>query len=147
MPAIARRAVLIVLACSALARADALSEIVDLVAGMAAGLANDRPDEFMNGFDRDMPDYGKIRANVTALVAEAEVTSSVQPVKDEGDASRHSIDLDWLLQIKSRAADAGPLVRRQQVVHCELVKEKKRWRIVSLTPVDFFAPAKFSESK
>jgi hypothetical protein len=38
-------------------------------------------------------------------------------------------------------------VERQQIVHAELVKQKKRWRIVSIAPLDFFEPAKFSQSK
>ena len=51
---------------------------------------------------------------------------------------RASIDLDWVLEIRSLEQD-GPLVRRREVVHCELRKEKKQWKIVALKPIDFFA--------
>ena len=43
-------------------------------------------------------------------------------------------------EIRSLEQD-GPLVRRREVVHCELRKEKKHWKIVALKPIDFFAPA------
>ena len=147
MPVIARRAVLIALLGCAACRADALSEISDLLGDMAAALADNNPAGFMKGFSRDFPGYDKIRDSVTALAQQAELTSSIEPIKNEGDDTKHSVDFDWLLQIKSRVGDSGPAIRREQVIHCEFVKEKKHWRIVSLTPIDFFAPAKLTESK
>lgn len=111
---------------------------------MAAALSEINVPQFMDAFDKDMPDYDRIRAGVAALVNQAEVASSVEPLKDEGDESKRTVDLDWYLEIRSLAPD-GPLVRRRQVVHCELRKEKKRWKIVSLKPLDFFAPAKLDQ--
>lgn len=138
MPAIARRALLIALLSCAAARADAMSEIADLLGDMASALADNNPAGFMKGFSREMPDYDKLRDYVTALAQQAELTSAIEPVKNDGDNAKHSVDFDWLLQIKSRVGDSGPAPRREQVVHVELVKEKKHWRIVSLTPHRFF---------
>jgi hypothetical protein len=126
--------------------ADAHSAVVDLFASMASALANDNAAGFMNGFDKNMPDYGKLSSYIEGLIAQAEVTSSIDPTSDEGDDSKRSVDLDWTLQIRSREL-SGPLVQREQTVHAELVKQKKHWRIVSITPLDFFAPAKFTPSK
>jgi hypothetical protein len=95
----------------------------------------------MDAFDKDMPDYGQVKAGVTALLSQSDVTSSVEPLSDEGDDSKRTVDLDWYLEIKSLLPD-GPLVRRREVVHCELRKEKKHWKIVALKPIDFFGPAK-----
>ena len=69
--------------------------------------------------------------------------SDIEPLMEDGNDQKRSIDLDWLLQVRSLAQD-GPLVRRREVVHCELRKEKKHWKIVSLKPLDFFAPAKLA---
>jgi hypothetical protein len=146
MPAIVRNVVVIAVCAGALACAGPHAEIVDLFASMTAALADDNVPGFMNGFDRNMEQYDTLRASIDALVAEAEVTSAIESVKDAGDEEKRSVDLDWTLQIRSRQA-AGPLVQRQQIVHAELVKQKKHWRIVSIRPLDFFAPAKFSESK
>ena len=147
MPAIARNALVCLLLAAPLAFASAQSEIMDLFGSMAAALADDNADGFIRGFDRNMPGYERLASQIAALIAEAEITSSIQDVKDEGGDAKHSIDLDWILELKSRVGEAGPTLRRQATVHCELVKDKKHWRIVSLTPADFFRAAKFSESK
>jgi hypothetical protein len=66
------------------------------------------------------------------------------PLSDDGDDTSYKIDLDWLLEVRSLEQD-GPLVRRRQVVHCELRKEKKHWKIIALKPLDFFAPAQLGQ--
>ncbi len=146
MRAIVRNLVLIAAGASLAGMADTHADVVDLFASMASALSNDNTAGFMNGFDKNMPDYGQLRDGIAGLIAQAEVTSDIDPVKDEGDETKRSVDLDWTLQIRSREA-SGPLVERRQTVHAELVKEKKRWRIVSISPLDFFEPAKFSQSK
>src|SRR5580704_15992508 len=128
------------LACAALI-ADAHDDVIDLFTSMAAALSEVNAPRFMDAFDKDMPDYGQVKAGVTALLSQSDVTSSVEPLSDEGDDSKRTVDLDWYLEIKSLLPD-GPLVRRREVVHCELRKEKKHWKIVALKPIDFFGPAK-----
>jgi len=124
--------------------ADTHDDVVDLFASMAAALSEINVPQFMDAFDKDMPDYGKLKGAVTALVNQAEVSSSVEPLKDEGDDTRRTVELDWYLEIRSLLPD-GPLVRRREVVHCELQKEKKRWKIVALKPLDFFGAAKLDQ--
>ena len=86
-----------------------------------------------------------------ALVAAPLRPAALRGRREVGAASRA---LEAYLAGDLAAVDAvpvrqasGPLVERQQTVHAELVKQKKRWRIVSITPLDFFEPAKFSQSK
>ena len=122
--------------------ADTHAEIVDLFASMTAALSVDNAAEFMAAFDRDMPDYDKLKAQIGALLDAAETGSDIELVKDDGNESRRSVDLDWYLEMKSRAPGGG-IVRRRQLVHCDLRKEKKHWRVFSISPLDFFAPARF----
>ena len=145
MPAIARNAVLLacLLACCPL-HADSSGDVINLVGSMTAALTEVDVPAFMEAFDRDMPGYGDLKNQVTALVSQAEVASSVEPVQEGGDDSARTIDLDWFLQVRSLIND-GPIVERRQVVHCELRKEKKKWKIVGLKPLDFFAPAKLEK--
>ena len=124
--------------------ADTHADVVDLFASMAAALSEINPPQFMSAFDKDMPDYEKLKAEVAALVKQADISSSVEPLKDEGDETKRNVDLDWYLEIRSLAPD-GPLVRRRDVIHCELRKDKKRWKIVSLKPIEFFAAAKLDQ--
>jgi hypothetical protein len=146
MPAIARNLVIVAMTAAALGFADTHADVVDLFASMTSALSDDNPAGFMAAFDKNMPDYGKLKDFIGALVVQAEITSHVDPIKDEGDESKRSVDLDWTMQIRSRET-SGPMIEREQTIHAELVKQKKHWRIVSISPIDFFAPAKFSLSK
>ncbi len=50
---------------------------------------------------------------------------------DEGDANKHTLDLDWVLEI----GDQAP---RRKVLKCVIEKRGKKWKITALDPVDFF---------
>jgi hypothetical protein len=155
MRAIARntvRAGTLLCLAAVLASADAHDDVMSVVASMAAALTEvdaagtsvvrGNVPEFMAAFSKDMPDYEKLKSNVTALVSEGEISSTVEPLSEEPGDLTYKIDLDWFLQVTSLAPD-GPLVRRREVVHCEFRKEKKHWKIVALKPLDFFAPVTF----
>ena len=124
--------------------ADTHSDIIDVFTAMAAALSDENVPEFMNAFDKDMPGYGKLRTDVTVLTYQAYVSSSVEPLKEEGDDSTRKLDLDWFLQVRS-PLQAGPTVTRREILHCELRKQGKHWKIVSLQPLEFFAPAKLDK--
>jgi hypothetical protein len=143
MPAIVR-SVLLVSIAAALACADAHDDVMEVVTSMAGALTDVNVSKFMSAFSKDMPDYGTLENNVTALVKQADVSSSIQTVSEDGDDQARTIDLDWVLEVRSLEQD-GPIVRRREVIHCELRKEKKHWKIVSLKPLDFFAAAKLGQ--
>jgi|SRR5579871_4231062 len=124
--------------------ADVHGEVVDLFASMTTALSDDNANGFMAAFDKGMPDYDKLNAEINALLEEAELSADIEIVKEQGDAAQRSVDLDWYLEIKSRQVD-GPLIRRREVIHCDLRKEKKDWKITGLSPLGFFAPADFSK--
>ncbi len=63
--------------------------------------------KFMSAFSKDMPDYETLENNVTALVNQAEISSSIQPLTEDGDDQARKIDLDWLLEVRSLEQD-GP---------------------------------------
>ena len=142
MPAIARSLGLLASLAIGGFAADVHDQVVDLFASMAAALTAVNAPQFMAAFDKNMSGYDKLKDQVDALVNQAEISSSVEPLKDEGDDSKRTVELDWYMEIRSVAQD-GPIARRREIVTCELRKEGKRWKIVSLKPVEFFAPAKF----
>jgi hypothetical protein len=124
--------------------ADTHGQVIDLFASMAAALSEINVPQFMDAFDKDMPDYNRLKGAVTSLVNQAEVSSSVEPLTDEGDDTRRTVELDWYLEVRSLLPD-GPIVRRREVVRCELRKQKKHWKIVALKPMEFFGPAKLDQ--
>jgi hypothetical protein len=85
-----------------------------------------------------MPGYGQFEANVIALTEQNEILTSMAPIQEHKQGSELVLELDWLLELRSRQP-SGPLVRRRETVTCRLAKRKKRWRIVALSPLDFFS--------
>jgi hypothetical protein len=153
MAAIGRSAALVFIAI-AFACADAHDDVIAVITSMAGaltevsgngiGTVRGNVPMFMSAFSKDMPDYDTLKSNVGALMNEGEISSTVQPLTEEGDSQTYKIDLDWLLEVRSLEQD-GPLVRKREVVHCEFRKEKKHWKIVALKPLDFFAPVTFGQ--
>ncbi|MDQ6760915.1 MAG: hypothetical protein M3Z32_13765 [Acidobacteriota bacterium] len=123
------------------AQADTHADVVDLFAQMAAALSDDNAPQFMKLFDRNMPNRGQLETQITALLANAEVASSVELINDEGDERKREVEVDWYLELRSRLR-AGPLVQRRSVIQCQLEKQDKHWRVRSLQPVEFFEPSK-----
>ncbi len=111
---------------------------------MTAALTEVNVPDFMAAFDQNMPGYERLKSNIDALANQAEISSSIEPIKNEGDDAERVVVLDWYLEVRSLAQD-GPIVRRRELIHCELKKENRRWKIVSLRPLDFFAPAKLDQ--
>ena len=109
---------------------------------MAAALSEDKPEAFLARIEKTTPEYEKLKVDIPALLSQAELTSSVTILKDEGDDSKRVVDLDWFLEIRGKTPD-GPLIRRRDFIHCTVEKHGKTWRVVSLKPPDFFAPLKF----
>ena len=135
-----RRVLFAVIAGSCL-HADEEQQIWDLFTGMAAALSAGNADEFLEPFNRAMPGYDSLEADVTALLLENEVRSSIEMISDDGDSTARVVELDWSMQIKDMQ-DAGAVTQRRERVRFQLVKQKKKWRITSLAPLTFFVPPK-----
>jgi hypothetical protein len=130
---------LIPLAVCLAAAADPAQEVLDLFTNLAASLSAGNAEEFMGAFDKSMPGYSKLRDGVTGLTKVGGIESSVEVVRDEGDAQHRTVEVDWRMRIKSNV-DATASVPRQQTIQCKLEKKGRKWKIVSLDPVGYFAP-------
>src|SRR5260370_1167164 len=122
--------------------ADTHEDVVDVFASMAAALSSNNAPDFLRACDPSMPDYDQLKTNVTALLQQSDVASSVEFLKDEGDDTCREVELDWFLELRN-PDPAGPVLRRREVIHCRLEKRKKGWKVTSLTPVNFFAAEQF----
>src|SRR5690348_13905427 len=71
--------VLLAVTCAAL-WADAHSEVLELLGNTASALADYNVPKFMESFDKEMPDYDKLKDSATALTNQAEVTSAIELV-------------------------------------------------------------------
>lgn len=133
------RSTFLMLPLAAVLRAGPSEEVWDMLTSLAAALSEGNADAFLGDFDRAMPGYQQLRANVTALLSVAEVQSSIELVDDRGSDSSRNVELDWFLRITPRR-EAVLSTRRQQRVKCRVEKSGKKWRIASLEPLEFFDP-------
>ena len=134
---LARRAFLMALAAPLLA--DTRQEILDLITELASALSEGNGLAFLDHIDRAMPDYQKLEQSILALTEQNEVSAAIDILKQEGDDRTQTVELDWLMQIRSRE-DSGPIERRRETVKCRAERKKKNWKIVSLEPIALFAP-------
>jgi hypothetical protein len=133
-----RRTFLIALSIPALA-ADAPAEMLKLFESAAAALSDGNTTAFLNLFDRRMENRGRFDDLITGLVAQNEIGSSIEILRDEGDDKARRLELDWFLTIRSKET-TGAYTRRRQVVSCRVERKGRRWTIVSLSPVELFDP-------
>jgi hypothetical protein len=126
---LARRAAVLVLPFVLLG-GDERTDALDALAPFASALSNGDAGAVLAAIPRDAPE---LRANVTALIARSEVTSSVEVLSAEQD----SAELDWYLQIKNRTTQSVVETRRGKVQ----IRHRRR-KLVSLEPASFFAPPK-----
>jgi predicted ATPase len=133
-----RRRVILALAAVPLSADDA-NEIWELLTQAAAALSAGNRDDFLQAFDRSMPGYQMLASNISGILAEYEVQSSVELLTEEDSGSARTIDLDWFLELVEQQ-DETNVTRRRDKVTCRLRKTGKKWKIVSLEPISFFAP-------
>ena len=120
-------------------RADDAQDVWDLFTQMASALSEGNEVQFLTAFDRSMAGYQTLETNVSALLRQAEVQSSIEVLSDAGNGVSRSVELDWFLQIVEQQEAAGS-TRRRERVRCKLAKQGKKWRITALEPLALFAP-------
>jgi hypothetical protein len=125
------------------ARADTHADVVDLLASMTAALSDNNAPGFLKAFDKAMPGYDRLREAIPALLEQGDIVSSVQPLRDDGDETKRSLDLDWYMEIRN-PDETAPVIRRREVIRCRVEKRGKHWRITSLDPLSFFEPENFA---
>ncbi|MEQ1948087.1 MAG: hypothetical protein ABL995_12910 [Bryobacteraceae bacterium] len=122
------------------ARAGAAADALTAISNAAAALVNDDAQGFFDSFDRDMPNYAALRANVEGLLSASAVGATVDVVTNEGDETKRTLSLDWVLALSGKNTNTGGKETRRGVVRCEIERRGRSWKVTSIEPVDFFKP-------
>jgi hypothetical protein len=138
-PEITRRAALFTLCAATAQAADSSQEAWELVTTLAGALGRSNAGEFLSVCDATMPAYATLRRNVSALIAQADAESGIDPVLNEGDDSGRELVVDWQLHLVDRTG-LQRLTARRENVHLRLEKRRSKWKILAIEPVAFFAP-------
>jgi hypothetical protein len=128
------------LVASLAAFAEVPAEVWRVFTDAAEALSNDDTSAFLDQFDRNMPEYAALRANVEALLNGTQVISTVVTISDEGDGQKRSLELDWLLALNDKHDPDVRQETRRGIVKVRVERQGKRWKIVALEPLDFFRP-------
>jgi hypothetical protein len=123
--------------------ADAKQQVFDLFTKIAAELSADNPMVFLESVDHDMPHFQDFQKDLMALTDQADVANSLEVVSDEGDDTHRAEEYDWFMQIVGKS-ESRPVEQRRAVVKFRLERRGKKWKIVAIDPLDFFAPPKAS---
>jgi hypothetical protein len=134
------RRLLLILPLAAALRADTEREVRDLIAAAASGLSAGDPGQFLAAFDPAMEGFGQLREDVRGLVAEADVSCSIEVSNSVGDDDAQTVTLDWIMRLDFKNQQPN-YERRVKTVTCKLRKMGKKWRIVSFDPLSLFKPA------
>jgi hypothetical protein len=138
-----------------LLKAGPAADAWDVVAAMAAALAEDNASGFLNRIDDKMPGFGELSRNVTGMLLQANVQSSISPLANDGNDTARQLQLDWELRMKPKALTdplgtdfntqrgSEPLVEREEAVTVEFRRDGKKWKAIRLEPIAFFAPPNF----
>jgi hypothetical protein len=122
---------------------DTHADVVDLIASMTAALSDNNAPGFLKSLDKAMPGYEHLREAIPALLAQGDIVSSVQPLRDEGDETTRTLELDWYLEIRNQD-ETAPVFRRREVIRCSLHKHDGRWQITAFDPLSFFEPENYA---
>jgi hypothetical protein len=105
---------------------------MEVFRNVSEALANRDAEAFLDQFDRKMQQYEKLRDEIQELFGlTQEIGSTIDVINDEGDDSKRTLQLDWLLKIDVQEP-------KRRIVKCQVEKQGKKRKITALEPVDFF---------
>src|SRR3954471_21594795 len=112
-----RRTALFALCAASALAADAAEDVWEIVTTLAAALGRGDAGEFLSVCDSAAPAYPVLRANVLALVAQADIESAIDPIRNTGDDRAREMVLDWQLHLVERSG-LQRVTRRSETVRC-----------------------------
>jgi hypothetical protein len=110
-----------------------------VIAKLASSLSQNDAAGALAAFDSHMKDYGTIESDIDALAAQTGVLCAIDVVQDKKSGEARLLDVDWFMNLKSKA-DAGPTERRRERVAVRIEKIRGRWKITSLAPLSILDP-------
>ena len=109
-----------------------------LLTRVAEALSENNPSEALHYFDRHMSGFDTLEASLNALSEKYLIACSIEFLESGATPHAETLQLDWFLQLRSKAED-GPLVRRRERVTVT-VSAGPHARITAFTPLSILAP-------
>jgi hypothetical protein len=134
-----RRAILLAIASLRLRGADSAAQVWNVLTDMVSLLASGDAPGFLRNFDWRMKGFDDFRAAVSALVAEAQIESAIDPIENTGDDQNRTVEVSWSLRLISRS-ELETVTQRQATVTIRLARQSGNWKVVEFAPADLLRP-------
>lgn len=119
--------------------ADPAADAVAVLSRMAESLAEPNPRRFEQQLSPDSAGMPALAESAKALAQQYEVISSVEILRNTGDASRREIQADWTLRFRLRDFESA-FRQRRRVLKIVLLQTPKGWKMQSVDDPAFFSP-------
>lgn len=119
--------------------ADPAADAVAVLSRMAESLAEPNPRRFEQQLSPDSAGMPALAESAKALAQQYEVISSVEILRNTGDASRREIQADWTLRFRLRDFESA-FRQRRRVLKIVLLQTPKGWKVQSVDDPAFFSP-------
>ena len=114
---------------------------LQLASRYADGRQEDDLPSLLGRLDRAMPGYAQLETDLKALTSGWLVEPALQLTSNQGSDDRRLLEIDWSITLTD-PQNTGNSTRKQETVKCTVEKRGKKWLIVSLEPLEFFAAPK-----
>jgi len=138
MAAIVRRSAFLLLAFAGTVAAQQSKAIYQQIGYVANALTSGNIADAMTPIDKSMDGYDQLRDYFTALVAGYQVLNQVQILDEDINQKEATLTVHWELTLSDLGTDLNQT--REQDITVKLRFLKYKWRIVGLSPIEFFNP-------
>ena len=119
--------------------AAALSADTGLITDAAQALSNRDVNTFLAAFDPSTPGLDRLRGYLSTPATDVEIPSVEFLGYREEKNGEGTVEMNWSIRIVQRSGPPATTERHSRVT-CRLALRNGTWRIVSLEPLDAFAP-------
>jgi hypothetical protein len=109
------------------------------VANVATALSSGNPDEAMTPFDKSFDSYSRVRDYFAALTSAYNVTNEMDVIDEQTAGHEATLTVHWTLTLTDKGS--GLSESREEDLTVKLTMKKYDWRIVDISPLEFFNPA------
>jgi len=108
------------------------------LAHVASALSAGHPQEAMDAFDKSFENYAQLRSYFVGLTDAHSIVNEMEVTEEETADREATLTVHWTLTLSDLTT--GLTESREQDLTVKLTMKKSDWRIVDLSPIEFFNP-------
>src|SRR5581483_7019812 len=124
---------------AAISRADPAADLRALLSDIAMALTGGNPADAMTPFSKSFADYHKLRDYFTGLTNAFDIVNEVDVTDEEDSPDEIRATIHWSITLSQKGNNSSNQRAADMQVRC--VRERGKWRIYGLSPIDVFNPA------